>query len=127
MIPAALVGQRFGRLVVTARIGATPGSKDVRVFWSARCDCGASHSASTQALRSGGVRSCGCLALDSATKHGHKSRGQKSRHRFDVLAVDAEAVQATVKELDALLRAAELLVDELRRLVAAGLPARARR
>lgn len=58
-----LVGQRFGRLVVThrvANIGANAG-------WSARCDCGNTTAVSSCRLRTGRTRSCGCLRIETAS------------------------------------------------------------
>jgi hypothetical protein len=56
-----LAGQRFARLRVLERDGV-----DLRgtVFWLCACDCGATTVVSTTHLRSGAVRSCGCLARE---------------------------------------------------------------
>jgi hypothetical protein len=56
---AALVGARFGRLVVLrlAETRKTPRKPE----WVCACDCGGTKQASTGSLRGGQVRSCGCL------------------------------------------------------------------
>jgi hypothetical protein len=52
------VGQRFGRLIVTALYSAAAGRhRMTRVV----CDCGGVHHARASDVRRGNVRSCGCL------------------------------------------------------------------
>lgn len=76
-MPAAksLVGQTFGRLVVIERYGSRQG----RVNWLCRCDCGKLHDAVSHALTSGHTKSCGCWKdeRNRATPivHGHSLRG----------------------------------------------------
>lgn len=57
-----LVGQRFGRLQVTASLG--PGAAHGQFLWLCRCDCGSELKISGSALRttrlSGAPSSCGC-------------------------------------------------------------------
>ena len=61
--PLDLVGQRFGRLLVTGRLGAN----DRRmVVWACQCDCGRTVSVTTRDLRSRGVVSCGCNRAQKA-------------------------------------------------------------
>ena len=74
-----LVGQRFGRLIVT-------GETDRRemcgaVVWACRCDCGREHAVSTGALRSGRVRSCGCL-ISEVQKARHAAKRQACADRL---------------------------------------------
>jgi hypothetical protein len=54
---ADLIGQRFGKVVVTEKVGV---SKYRTVLWRCRCDCGGSIVAQTSDLRRGKVQSCGC-------------------------------------------------------------------
>lgn len=54
-----LTGQRFGRLLVLHEIEKKPPSLEPR--WLCKCDCGNTKEANTMNLRSGDVRSCGCL------------------------------------------------------------------
>jgi len=63
-----LAGQTFGRLTVLSR--AARSSK--KAFWHCRCECGNAHVARGTHLRSGQIRSCGCLVKH----HGHSSNGQ---------------------------------------------------
>jgi len=71
-----LIGQRFGRLVVVARVA----SRHRKAHWSLACDCGGTNVAATGTLRSGLVKSCGCLnqelRIRRNTKHGHATRGR---------------------------------------------------
>lgn len=70
-----LTGQRFGRLVATAFHHR---DKYRQSHWSTICDCGTVSVASASNLKSGGIRSCGCLMRELASsrrlKHG-KSGG----------------------------------------------------
>ena len=52
-----LTGQRFGRLVVTKRVG----NKGKHRSWECLCDCGNITIVPVGHLRSGNTRSCGCL------------------------------------------------------------------
>jgi hypothetical protein len=69
-----LIGQRFGRLVV---VRSAPRIKD-RTAWLCKCDCGGNVKQTTQRLRRGTTRSCGCLrseiAAAKATRHGMSRR-----------------------------------------------------
>jgi len=63
--PAVAIGQRFGKLVVTARVSG----KDARAagftrgYWALRCDCGRTTRASNSTmLTAGRSTSCGCAA-----------------------------------------------------------------
>lgn len=60
-----LTQQRFGRLVVVERAGAT---KHKSALWLCRCDCGQTVLLSSNVLRTNHTRSCGCLKLDVATE-----------------------------------------------------------
>lgn len=66
-----LVGQRFGRLVVTARDGSTHGHSR----WACACDCGGEVSTAAGCLRSGRTTSCGCAQREAARANGAKSHG----------------------------------------------------
>lgn len=61
-----LIGERFGRLLVTKRLRYD--RKSSRVCWVCRCDCGQFKHTNTHQLRSGKTRSCGCLRRDVATR-----------------------------------------------------------
>lgn len=74
-----LENQRYGRAIVLKRVE----NKGRYVRWLCKCDCGNEFIALTQHLRSGSVKSCGCLLKEIAsqkfiklnTKHGkHKTR-----------------------------------------------------
>lgn len=59
------VGQHFGRLVVLER-AANRGKKTA---WICECTCGNKTTVTSTSLVAGDTASCGCLALDTRTKH----------------------------------------------------------
>ncbi len=82
-----MIGQRFGRLVVTARDGR-------RVTCS--CDCGKTIEAERGNVAYGRTRSCGCLQAEvarengrRAAKHGHTSGGKMSPEYLSWQAMNA--------------------------------------
>lgn len=54
-----LVGQRFGRLTVESF-----SHMHVGAFWNCRCECGTSLTVSSNNLRRGNSKSCGCLSRE---------------------------------------------------------------
>lgn len=60
-----LSGRRFGRLTVVRRAE----SKNNRTRWVCRCDCGQEKTVTSRDLKSGRVKSCGCLYRDRAGKN----------------------------------------------------------
>jgi hypothetical protein len=64
-----LVGKRFGRLLVEARVG-----REGTPHWRCRCDCGKESIVAGGNLRNGHTTSCGCLraqaAGTAAVRHG---------------------------------------------------------
>lgn len=63
--PANLIGLHFGRLAVLRKeVHGT------RSLWVCQCDCGREKRTETGPLRSGRIRSCGCLRLEAAHKKG---------------------------------------------------------
>ena len=60
-----LTDQRFGRLLVNEFAGTIGEDRQSRKrFWYATCDCGTETLVSTQDLRSGKTKSCGCLSAE---------------------------------------------------------------
>lgn len=64
-----LVGRKFNRLTVTSFSHKTA-SRDY--YWNCVCECGTLHIARATGLKSGDVKSCGCLNLESAAKTARK-------------------------------------------------------
>ena len=66
-----ITGQRFGRLTVLARAGSAAS----RALWRVRCDCRKETIVQGRHLRSGDIRSCGCLRAEvisaRSRRHGH--------------------------------------------------------
>ena len=71
-----LTGNRFGRLTAIERTG------DKRwgcYLWRCLCDCGNSHIAASNSLKSGLVKSCGCLHSEVAAKKSFRHGGYGTR------------------------------------------------
>lgn len=75
-----LTGMRFERLVVQGYAGLTT-SKRPRSLWKCLCDCGREKLASTQSLRAGQSRSCGCLTREINAKI-HTTHGLSSAAEY---------------------------------------------
>lgn len=60
-----ITGNRYGRLVVTRHIGNID---DNRQHWLCACDCGNETSVRGESLKSGAIKSCGCLSVEVATE-----------------------------------------------------------
>jgi hypothetical protein len=73
-----LTGQRFGRL----RVVDFAGKSDARCMWLCVCDCGTKTAVSTDNLRSGNTKSCGCLRLRhlEQTRKRRQLRARKLAH-----------------------------------------------
>jgi hypothetical protein len=61
-------GQRFGRLVVVVKTGAS--TKTRQAMWLCRCDCGKTRIVFGGNLRRGLTRSCGCLRGEVSGRSG---------------------------------------------------------
>ena len=75
-----MTGQPFGRLIVLCEDGRT---KDGKVKWKCKCECGNITAVSGKCLRNGMTKSCGCLQKDRAREcnetHGLTSVGSCRR------------------------------------------------
>lgn len=71
-------GKRFGRLVVTSRIGTTANKK---VLWGCLCDCGNVTCVDAGSLVTGNTTSCGCYLKEKITKHGGWKKGSYNTWR----------------------------------------------
>lgn len=72
-----ITGQKYGRLTVVERV-YPPNRK--RAWWRCVCDCGNEKITSSDMLKRGGVRSCGCMARDNhPIKHGYAVRKGRQR------------------------------------------------
>lgn len=65
-----LKGKRFGRLFVTKE--AKQRTRDAKVMWHCKCDCGSNSIVCGNQLRQGITRSCGCLRIDVLIKNVRK-------------------------------------------------------
>jgi hypothetical protein len=66
-----ITGQRFGRLVALGL--RSRGGPGIHSRWLCRCDCGKTHAATSNNLKSGNVKSCGCR--EGNFKHGQRHTG----------------------------------------------------
>jgi tRNA(Ile2) C34 agmatinyltransferase TiaS len=57
-----LTGEKFGKWTVISRIPYI--GKRSSAYWLCKCDCGTTKSVSSQSLRIGDTKSCGCLITD---------------------------------------------------------------
>jgi hypothetical protein len=69
-------GQTFGRLAVVERAGTSP---DRKALWRCRCACGNWPVVSGKDMRSGHVRSCGCLAVEATVRRNTRHGGAGTR------------------------------------------------
>ncbi len=60
-----LTGEKYGRLVVKEYVGIISG----RTHWFCMCDCGNEIVTSSNSLRRGRTKSCGCLRKECAASH----------------------------------------------------------
>lgn len=67
-----ITGLRFGRLIANTKLNRK--ASNGNYYWLCQCDCGNTKEVKGSDLNSGTVRSCGCLARETArklmTKHG---------------------------------------------------------
>lgn len=59
-----IVGRKFGQLTVIERIGSINGHS----YWKCQCDCGQYINVQGGNLKSGGVKSCGCLLRNNPSR-----------------------------------------------------------
>lgn len=74
-------GKKFGRLLVIKWSGRDKWNVNM---WMCSCDCGNEKVISQGKLKSGNTKSCGCLQLESRTKHGFSTR-KKTHPLYHVL------------------------------------------
>jgi hypothetical protein len=79
-----ITGQRFGRLVVLRVTG-----ERLRrgVLWRCACDCGNTCKVSSGDLKSGNVKSCGCLAREYRAEWARSQKKDLTGRRFGQLVV----------------------------------------
>lgn len=79
-----LKGNVFGRLTAIERVGK---DKSNRALWRCVCECGNEKIVTSGNLRNGNVRSCGCLAKESAAAVGRACIIDLTGQRFGRLVV----------------------------------------
>lgn len=65
-----LSGQRFGRLTAVSKMGI---ADDGHTIWKCICDCGRETDVLSNALMSGGTKSCGCLKAEQTSLIGKRT------------------------------------------------------
>lgn len=74
-----LSGQVFDRLTVTSRFER----RDKHTDWWCKCSCGNEHVATSNALRKGTCKSCGCLSAELASERA-KTHGDTGSREFRI-------------------------------------------
>lgn len=74
------IGNRYGRLTVVRYDHA---SKTRGVYWFCICDCGCTTVANGNRMRSGRVKSCGCLKREAQESFGERTRETSSERMKD--------------------------------------------
>ncbi len=64
-----LTGKVFNKLTVLYRDKEHKKGKHISAFWICRCSCGVVKSISSNCLRAGTIKSCGCLKIETAIKN----------------------------------------------------------
>jgi hypothetical protein len=64
--PTEVIGRQFGRLTVLEELPPVAYGHSRTRYFLCRCICGNQHRVQLSGLRSGGVRSCGCLLREAA-------------------------------------------------------------
>lgn len=93
-----LTGKVFGRLTVIQRVTASESRNVKATIWECRCQCGTTKSIRAGSLRSGETRSCGCLYIESHTRHGHSSRDRRGKVRSREYVVWLGMINRTTNE-----------------------------
>lgn len=79
-----LTGQKFGRLTVLYRGEKVKHGRSIK--WYCLCDCGNYCWVSSNSLRTGNSKSCGCLKKEKYTESGKMNKGKRYRfNTFDFL------------------------------------------
>lgn len=94
----ALIGQRFGRLVVESRASNDSGTVRSRSRWHCVCDCGTRVIALGNSLRCGYTRSCGCLRRETAGRR-NVNVPQASRKQGGALASKSQRIAAAIADV----------------------------
>ena len=93
----AMIGRRFGRLVVLSRADdriLNCGKR--RILWNVRCDCGNERVVGTHSLFSGETQSCGCLGRERVG-NAHRKHGQSGTRLYNLWnTIKARCEYATV-------------------------------
>jgi hypothetical protein len=76
--PSRLVGMKFGRLLVVES-----SRRNGILAWKCRCDCGGTTVVITKRLKSGYIRSCGCLRREVTSKRS-KTHGRTGESIYGI-------------------------------------------
>lgn len=79
-----LTGQKFGRLTVIGFDHMEKHGKHNRPYWKCVCDCGKEKIISSNSLRSGSTKSCGCFRKDISRENHYLGNPNRAR-LYDVL------------------------------------------
>lgn len=71
-----IAGEKYGRLLVLEYVG----SKNGKAVWRCKCDCGNYKNVTGDSLRSGKVKSCGCLGRENRAAITSRNRYGNTKH-----------------------------------------------
>lgn len=77
-----MTNQKFGRLTVISR---ADNSANGKTMWNCICDCGKKTIVSATNLRTGAVKSCGCMRKETIAKSNYK-HGQRRTRLYNIWA-----------------------------------------
>ncbi len=78
-----LTGQKFGYLTVLQKTGERTHGKSKAIIWKCVCDCGQICYVSTNKLKSGHTKSCGCYAKKIASDT-HRIHGDRQTRLYNI-------------------------------------------
>ena len=73
-----LTNKKFGHLQVIGSVG----SKNCRMVWACKCDCGNIIEVDTHSLTTGNTKSCGCYKYGGRLTHGEARKSQTRLYRI---------------------------------------------
>lgn len=69
-----LTGQRFGKLTIEKRV---ENNKHNQAMWLCKCECGGTTITTTQKIKSGHTKSCGCLVIEARINRAEDHTGKR--------------------------------------------------
>lgn len=80
---SVVVGQKYNRLTAVNFIGATTHTTKPKKIWLWRCDCGTDFHSEVSHVKTGKVKSCGCLLRETAGERSFR-HGKSSTYEYRI-------------------------------------------